>query len=238
MKRILIAGALALAAAGQAFAADLPPAPAPPPRAPAMYVPVAPPVYNWSGIYIGLNGGYGFGDSTWTVPASSGCVPCTTGSFSTDGFLIGGTAGVNFQAGAFVFGAEADLDWTDIKGTASTTICSCQTSNDWLSTVRGRAGFAMDRVLVFATAGGAFGDVKATSPGAGTESSTEIGWTGGGGVEVALTDNWTAKIEYLYVDLSNGSCTTTCMTTSAAPGSVTFTESLVRAGINFKFGGF
>jgi len=71
MKQMLFAGAMMLAATGSTLAADLPPSmPPPPPRAPAAYIPVAPPMYNWGGIYIGLNGGYGFGKSTWTVPAA------------------------------------------------------------------------------------------------------------------------------------------------------------------------
>src|SRR5208282_2667724 len=195
MKRILMAGAfLALAAGTQAMAADLPPPSAPPPRAPAMYVPTTAPVYNWGGLYVGINGGYGFGNSTWSTTG------LTTGNFSTDGFLVGGTIGANYQVSEFVFGVEADLDWTNITGSTSSTVCtSCQTSNDWLGTARGRLGFAADRVLFYGTGGAAFGNVQATvpPPGGGTDTSTEIGWTAGGGVEVAFAQNWTAKVEYL-----------------------------------------
>jgi len=236
MKRMLIAGALALAAAGQALAADLPPAPAPPPRAPATYVPVTAPIYNWGGVYVGINGGYGFGTSTWTFGAP--CVGgCATNTISPDGVLVGGTIGANFQASQFVFGVEADADWSDITGTTSATdpVCpNCKTSNDWLGTVRGRAGYAFDRVLVFVTGGGAFGDVKATPAAASATDSTEFGWTAGGGLEYAMTENFTAKVEYLYVDLSNGSCTTACGPPPST-AAVSFTESLVRAGLNFKF---
>ncbi len=247
MKRILIAGALALVAGGQALAADLPQAapPPPPPRAPAVYVPTVVPTYNWGGVYLGINGGYGFGTSEWTLTGLS------SGSFDTKGFLAGGQIGANFQAGWFVGGIEADLDWTDINGNsvggggtlgasiplpATTTF---QTKNDWLGTARVRAGVAADRVLVFVTGGAAFGNVIAgpsvAIPGhPANNSSTEFGWTAGGGVEVALAQNWTAKVEYLYVDLANGSCTTACGSPTPAPA-VTFKESLIRAGVNFKF---
>jgi outer membrane immunogenic protein len=231
MKRIFVAGAFALAVGGQALAADLPPAPMPPPRAPATYVPTPIPLYNWGGIYIGVNGGYGFGDSTWGAPAS-------TGSFNTTGFLAGGTLGFNYQFGAFVLGIEGDGDWTNLSGSTSggacgTSLSGCQTSAEWLATVRGRAGYAFDRVLVYGTAGGAGGNITAKTS-VTSNTSDEFGWTAGGGIEFAFAPNWTAKAEYLFVDLQNGSCGTACAAAGTA-SSVSFTESLVRAGVNFKF---
>lgn len=242
MKRMLYAGALLLAAASPSLAADLPVA-APPPQAPATYVP-APPPFSWSGIYIGINGGYGFGNSEWD---SNAAIPFTgSGNFDVKGGLVGGTLGANFQTGAFVFGIEGDGDWTDISGSTSGGGCApntCQTSNDWLATLRGRVGFAVNRVLLYGTAGGAAGDVKATfTPAVGTGLSTdnsEFGWTAGAGIEFALTDSVTAKVEYLFVDLGKGSldCSVaTCGVTTTIPAS--FDASLVRGGINFKFSPF
>jgi len=246
MKRMLFAGAVALTAATPAFAADLPQPAAPPPQAPAAYIPPAPPIYNWGGVYVGLNGGYGFGNSNWGDPVDSG-------DFSISGGLVGGTIGANFQTGQFVYGIEADGDWSDIKGSstpsAATAFCTAatffpctyQTSNDWLATVRGRVGYAFDRVLLYATAGGAFGNVKAMetdATGSGSSSSTEFGWAAGAGVEYALTDSITAKVEYLFVDLSSGSCTPTCLGTVTTTAPVSFDASLIRGGLNFKFGGF
>src|SRR6478752_2007136 len=109
MKSMIIAGAIALGGLGPVIAADLPPAP-PPPRAPAAYVP-APPVYSWSGIYIGINGGYGFGQVNWLNPNTA-----TSGNFNANGGFIGGTLGANFQASALVFGVEGDVDWSRING--------------------------------------------------------------------------------------------------------------------------
>jgi outer membrane immunogenic protein len=105
MKRIFMAGALALAIGGPALAADLPQPMPPPPRAPATYVPVAVPYYNWGGIYFGINGGYAFGTSKWSATGRST-------SFNPTGAVVGGTLGANFQAGAFVFGVEGDLDYS------------------------------------------------------------------------------------------------------------------------------
>lgn len=250
MKRMLFAGAVAFAAATPTFAADLPQPAAPPPQAPAAYIPPAPPVYNWGGIYVGINGGYGFGNSDWNADSTSGFPG--TGSFNVTGPLVGGTIGANFQTGQFVFGVEADGDWSDIKGSASMACgadtCSFQTSNDWLATLRGRVGYAFDRVLLYGTAGGAAGSVKTTFTDttvgfSASSSSTEFGWTAGAGVEFALTDNITAKLEYLFVDLSNGtfSCAAGVCTGAGGPAlsiPVSFDASLVRAGLNFKFNPF
>jgi outer membrane immunogenic protein len=254
MKRILLAGTFALAAASPTLAADLPQAPPPLPQAPAAYVPAPLPVYDWAGVYVGINGGYAFGNSNWSATPGFGSGVLGSGNFNTSGGLVGGTVGANFQSGQFVFGLEADLDWTDIQGSTTASDCTaaaapaatgtCQTSNDWLGTVRGRVGYAFDRVLVYGTAGGAFGDVKSsfTAPGVATIStdSTEWGWTAGLGVEVGITPNITAKVEYLYVDLSSGALSCPAATCGGAVVSVpvSFDASLVRAGLNFKFNPF
>jgi outer membrane immunogenic protein len=235
MKRILLAGAFALAAATPSFAADLPQPMPPAPQAPAAYVPAPLPGYDWTGIYVGINGGYGFGSSNWTSGALS------TGSFDTNGGLAGGTIGANFQTGQFVFGIEGDVDWAGISGTSALGVCgattTCDTKSDWLGTVRGRVGYAFDRVMVYGTAGGAFGNIEAGPSSAGTlDSSIEFGWTAGAGVEVGITPYLTAKVEYLYVDLADGTCSAACAPTP--PASVSFDTSLVRAGLNFKFNPF
>src|SRR5271169_2701432 len=111
MKKILLSTAALVAfTSGSALAADLPPAPLPPPVA---YIP--PPVYNWSGFYIGINSGGAFGNSNWTDGNNPNGVT-STGDFNSSGFLIGGTAGGNYQVGAGVFGVEGDFDYSTIKG--------------------------------------------------------------------------------------------------------------------------
>jgi outer membrane immunogenic protein len=234
MKRILMAGVLALAAGSQAFAADLPPPMAPPPRAPAAYIPAPSPAYNWSGFYIGINGGYGFGNSDWTGPAFA----APSGNFSTSGAIGGGTVGVNYQWGQFVVGLEGDYDWQNVRGSLTSGVCaaaSCDTASDWVATFRGRAGWAFDRVMVYATGGGAALNVQASQAALPWASSTELGWTAGGGVEAAITDNLTAKVEYLYV---GGLPSLSCATASCGipgPAAISFNESMVRVGLNYKF---
>jgi outer membrane immunogenic protein len=204
-----------------------------------MYVPTTVPVYNWGGIYYGINGGYGIGSTEWTDPLNGAG---TTGSFNTSGFVVGPTIGFNYQVDAFVLGAEGDFDYSSIDGKSTAPFCgalTCETKNTWLGTVRARIGYAMDRVLFYGTAGGAFGNIQA-GVGGGFDSSTKVGWTAGAGVETALADNWTARIEYLYVDLENGSCNTALNCGFDAPGvpandTVKFTTSLIRLGVDYKF---
>jgi outer membrane immunogenic protein len=247
MRRITGILAVVIGLGGSALAADLPPSP---PRVPAAYVPAVLPVYNWTGFYVGINGGWGWGNAKFTAnPVAA--FPGTTGSRSDNGGVVGGTLGANFQAGAFVFGFEGDWDYSAINTGTTASICtfsgSCQTGNNWLATARGRAGYAADRVLLYATAGGAFANVQTNFNGT-TTSHTQSGWTAGGGIEWAFADNWTAKVEYLYVNLGNGSVnciTPACIAASTSiafpagapiPVSVGLTENLIRAGVNFKFG--
>ena len=239
MKRVLIAAALAIGAAAPVLAADLPPPVAPPPRAPA-FVPAIP-VFTWTGIYIGANAGYGFGSSSWSTPAGS------VGSFSLNGPLAGGTLGGNYQFGQFVVGAEGDFDWQNLRGASASGICApaaiggCAVSSNWLATIRARGGYAMDRVLLYVTGGGAFANIRPSTGSLPYGGGTEAGWTAGGGVEYAITDNWTAKAEYLYASFQKATCnSSSCSVGNAvvpglAPASVSFRENIVRAGVNYKF---
>jgi outer membrane immunogenic protein len=213
---------LGLAAAPSARAADLSVAPLY--KAPPV---VAPTAYNWSGIYVGANGGGGWGTSNWD----------SAGSFNVSGVVVGGTAGGNWQMGHAVIGLEGDVDWSNLKGSTTSAACpaGCTTSNDWLATVRGRAGYAFDRFLPYVTGGLAVGDVKASTPALTGATQTSTGWTAGGGVEFALTSNWTAKAEYLHVDLGNMNCGFNCGT--VAGNSVSLKSDVVRGGVNFRFGG-
>src|SRR5580658_7689362 len=199
--RKFVAGCFAFGAlfgAQCAFAADLSLAPLY--KAPPAQVTQA---YNWTGFYIGANGGGGWGHSYWDANATG---------MNLSGAQVGGTAGYNWQSGNAVFGLEGDLDWSNLKGSATTTLCpfGCNTSDTWLSTVRGRAGYAFGSVLPYVTGGLAVGDIRAGFPGFATASTTNAGWTVGGGIEVALPGNWSAKAEYLHVDLGRFDCGIDC----------------------------
>ncbi len=195
MKRLVLAGLGALAVVtmmGAANAADLPRRHAMPAKAPAYEAP-----YNWTGFYVGINGGGGFGRSDFSAPFP-------TGSFDTSGALVGGTIGYNIQMGQTVFGLEGDIDWSNIRGSAACAGTTCETRNNWLGTVRGRLGYAFNRFMPYVTGGLAVGDIKSSIAGVGDAEETKTGWTVGGGVEAAIAGPWTAKVEYLYVDLGRG----------------------------------
>ena len=186
--------------------------------------------YNWTGLYAGINAGYGFGTSTWSISSTANNKP--------KGFLAGGTLGYNWQSGAIVYGIEGDFDWSNVKDTVDCAVgVVCGTSSNWLTTFRGRVGYAFDRWLPYVTAGGAYGNVKATTSApfmglAASTSSSQFGWTVGAGLEYAFLGNWSAKFEYLYVDLGS-------FNTGPAPivNNVSFKENIVRVGLNYKFSG-
>jgi outer membrane immunogenic protein len=187
------------------------------------------------------------------------------------GFIGGGQAGYNWQTGAFVLGVETDFDGTTVSksfnsvgtpfGPTLTGIAggdfltvNGKTSLSWLGTTRGRVGFVAtpdNRLMIYATGGVAYGggstsfnafDSGTGSFWSGSPSSTRVGWTIGGGVEYALTNNITIKGEYLYADLGSSSFTTTGNGASAiffpgvyVSGKVDYTASIFRAGVNYKF---
>ena len=212
MNRILAAVLLG-ASATTAMAADLPvPGPLPPP------VPYVYPAYNWSGFYLGINGGYAFGSSTTSGALSSPVVvngttiaagtPISSSSFNTGGVLLGATAGGNWQFSSFVIGAEGDLGFTNLRGsTTSTSLnipctgCSIQATS--LGTIRARAGFAWDRFLFYGTGGLAYGQLEAGA----SANGWNVGWTAGAGVEGCHYRSLDREIEYLYVDLGSAPCT-------------------------------
>ena len=222
MKRILLAGAGVLAMASLANAADLPR---------QMYTKAPPPMvapyYNWTGFYVGINGGGAWGTSSWD----------STGSFDVSGGMIGGTVGYNWQTGPWVFGLEGDIDWADVNGSTNRFGCvsaNCSSKNTWLGTARGRLGYAFDRFMPYITGGAAFGDVDATSPGATGASSTQVGWVAGAGLEFAVVNNVTAKVEYLHYDLGSFTCGLNCGN-GFINDSVSFHADAIRGGVNLRF---
>ncbi len=230
MKKLAVIAA-AVAALGfvtSAYAADMP-------AKMAYKAPMAPPpiVWNWTGFYVGINGGGGWARSTQTDTAGT-----TSGSYNQSGALVGGTIGYNWQMTNWVLGIEADWDWANINGNVTTANCTngtCFTNLRSFGTVRPRLGYAWDRWLVYATGGLAWGDIKVgqdSCAGALTicGNKTEAGWTVGGGVEVYVMPKWSIKAEYLYADFGNHT-----YYTPVIPVSATEKVNIFRGGINYHF---
>jgi outer membrane immunogenic protein len=165
---------------------------------------------SWAGPYLGGNLGY-----AWGSVANNPTKP--------SGFVGGVQAGYNWRNGSWVFGIEGDIQATG----AEETFAPWKFSNPWFGTVRGRAGYLFDNVLFFGTGGLAFGELRANTFGV-SESHTNAGWTLGAGAEMEFAPQWTAKIEYLYVDLANSNF----VITGASNG---YRFGLIRAGVNYHF---
>ena len=206
MNRILLAAACMAASCTALQAGDL----GYPQRRPYT---VAQPLdaYSWAGPYLGGNLGYGWGSVTNNPARPSG-------------FNGGITGGINFQSNAFVIGLEADLQASG----ADDTFAPWKFSNPWFGTVRGRVGYAFGNVLVYGTGGLAFGGLRAETVSGLSESRMTAGWTAGVGAEYGFAPNWSAKIEYLYVDLSDSRFTIT----GAQNG---YEFGLIRLGVNYRF---
>ncbi|MEX0590627.1 MAG: outer membrane protein [Xanthobacteraceae bacterium] len=234
MRALQLTGASLLAlmiAATPTVAADMPARVA---KAPAS---VAAPLFNWTGFYAGVQGGYGWGDTEHTQ------APASTGEFDLEGWAGGGTIGYNWQfAGPWVLGLEADISWSNIDASAGPgnvgnfgcgTASGCKTEVDWFGTARVRLGPTFDRLFAYVTGGFAYGRVHAELSGIAifNRTDTRTGWTAGGGLEYAFAPNWSAKVEYLFIDLGSFNYCRTC--TPDVNASAEF--HLVRAGLNYRF---
>jgi outer membrane immunogenic protein len=192
-----------MAASGVALAADMPARGPVPYSAPASY-------YNWGGLYAGVNAGYGWGH-------------VTNSSIDPSGVFGGGQVGYNWQNGQFVLGAETDIQ----ASAADDTFAPWKFSNPWFGTLRGRAGYALNNILFYGTGGLAYGGLTGQLNGL-DENKTLVGWTGGLGMEVGFNQKWSAKAEYLYMDLGDRLYTVTGTNNG-------LTNNLLRFGINYHF---
>jgi outer membrane immunogenic protein len=206
------------------------------PHRPSLYKAPLELPFSWTGFYAGINAGYAWGQSSWSDPA----VGANSGNFNTGGGLVGGQLGYDWQLGALVLGIETDANWMGVQGSTAGSggVCAldgggqCQTKQTWLGTTRARIGYAFDRWLPYITGGAAYGNIQAVQP-TGTATNTNVGWTVGGGLEYGINRNWSAKIEYLHVDL--GTATFMGAASGTPTLSVPATDELVRAGINYHW---
>jgi outer membrane immunogenic protein len=245
MKRILFTTVSlgVLAAVSPALAADL----GVYTKAPA----VASPIYDWTGVYFGAFGGGGFGNHNIDNGSAAGGnvngVTNFAANYASQGGLGGGEIGYNWQSGNIVFGVEGDVFSSEIKGndiataaTFTTVSSSDATSLRWGATARARAGFAVDRLMLFFTGGLAYGDFSHTDTALtggkiDNFTFTRSGLTAGAGIAYALTNNVLGKFEYRYYNFDTFNRATP--TNGVASYSVTNTYSVVTLGLDFKFGG-
>lgn len=207
--------------------------------APVAATPVYPTL--WTGLTFGLHGGYGWGEAN-----AATLVPGLDGG-DIDGGIAGAQIGYSWQTGSWVFGVEGDFAWSGIKGSDSTPVdvlgdpgvARLEGEINWLSTVRGRVGYAPDRWQIYATGGVAFADFDGVSNVTvggfpfyeASASKTHVGWTIGAGVDYALTDNWRLGLEYKYLDFGDETYTFP----ASDPIDVDFNFHSVTARLNYKF---
>lgn len=220
----------ALSFAPAAGAADLGPyrPPAPQPEYDAGPVDYSPPRYNWSGLYLGINGGYGWGESSMSYD------DYTLSTSAPEGFMGGATLGYNWHIpGGLLVGIEGDVGYMD---SGEENDGGGYRYGQWWGTLRGRTGFTFDRTLFYATAGVAFMDVDEVSLGGASgetawHENIDTGWVVGGGIEHALTQNISLKLEYLHMDFGDYEG----YSSSSEGFSFDNQTDVVRAGLNFKF---
>lgn len=166
--------------------------------------------YSWAGPYLGGNLGYSWGsvDNNPTKPS---------------GFVGGVQGGYSFQTGPWVYGLEGDIQATG----ADDTFAPWKFSNPWFGTLRGRVGYALNNILFYGTAGLAYGELSGELNSL-DENKTLVGWAGGAGMEVGFNPRWSAKVEYLYMDLGDRAYTITGVNNALQ-------SNLLRFGINYHF---
>ncbi len=223
----ILAFTAAAGLAGAASAADI--YQAPPPITTPIYTPM--PAFTWTGAYIGLQGGYDWNHAS--TESGSNTYPA-----NLNGGIAGVYGGYNWQtASNWVFGIDASINYDWANGSATTggpLPVANSAGPNWKGLIRGRIGYAWDRFMVYGTAGGAVAGYKATTTGPdGAGSATPWGWTVGGGVEMAVTDNVVARLDYSYQDY--GTFTATGTGTFAGGVPVSMTSHSVMAGIAVKF---
>ena len=237
--KALVAGAVGLltvSVAGAAVAADLPA---------RVYTKAPPPVvvYNWSGCYLGGNGGGIWSRNNWSLPDMGG-LPVS--AHDVDSWLGGIQGGCNYQfSGNWVIGIQADYDWSDGTGSGPHAtgggILTDQSHISGLGSVTGRVGYAWDRFLGYVKGGGAWERdsylqfTTATGAPFATSSETRDGWTVGVGGEYAFTQNFTGFVEYDYYDFGTNTLTFTTILGTLPHISIRETQSVVKAGLNWKF---
>jgi len=230
----LMVGVAALG--GTAFAADLPSRSTPP-----VFVP-PPPVFTWTGFYVGGQIGYEWGTSSTTATNYATGAVIGQPDYNPSGVVGGIHHGYNYQISHFVIGYEGDINGASYQGSGlnNTGTILHATNIPFEHSIRGRVGVAWDRTLFFATGGMAFANLQNTSTNtfngfSDTFNNTSVGWTVGGGAEYAITNNWSVRAEYRHTDYGNISEFEVFSTGSIYSVTKHETDNKVQIGFSYKF---
>lgn len=240
MRHMFLAGVALVALTSVASAADLPR------KSPPIQPIIAVPAFSWTGFYVGANAGYGIGTNTQSNSLVGRTPVAARIVGDPDGFIGGGQIGYNYQfQNNIVVGFEADFQGTTLETNRSNVFgTTAQGSLDYFGTARARVGYAfggtnslLDRTLLYVTGGFAYGNNTLSLANYRSPSSTQFGYVVGGGLEYAVTNNWTVKLEGLYVDLGRDNYTFT-NANPVIPAVSTRNQlefGVIRAGVNYKF---
>jgi outer membrane immunogenic protein len=239
LRRLLIATSGLIALAGSAVAADMPLKAAP--------LPAPVPVFSWTGFYIGAQVGWAGAHDDASI-VNPGVPVAINLPFTVDmnGVIGGGHIGYNLQFGHWVWGIEGTVDGADLNKTFTVGICPlfCGTATTDLGlqgSIRGRLGYAFDRLLVYGTGGAAIADITntydTTAFGGGFASieQTRVGWTAGAGLEYALDNNWSVRTEYRFSDFGKVVDTSTVAFFPATNLNRHVTQNQVQFGASYRF---
>lgn len=235
MKKFLLSTAalVALAIATPAAAADMAA------RMPMKAPPMVAPIWNWTGFYVGVNGGYGWGRNNWNLVSP---VVGNEGSFNFDGATVGGQIGYNWQVGQWVFGLEAQGNWADLTGSRISLIgvpaTTIGTNVDAFGLFTGRLGYAFDNVLLYAKGGAAVQSIDFTQSnitGAVATNQTRWGGVVGAGLEYGFSPNWSVAFEYNHIFRTSRDVP--FATIPASVDRIRLDTDLFTGRINYRFGG-
>ena len=246
MPRFLVSCCATLLMVGSAVAADIPA------RSRVSSPVMAPsPYYNWNGFYIGGHVGYGWGskdivDGPSVLTNFSGIAGTPLANYDVDGAIGGGQIGWNWQAGHWLFDIEADISASGMKGSGPVSILAvplvgvaASTDINFLATVTGRFGYAWNNWLWYAKGGWAYVDEDHSATAFGalfTTGDSRSGWTVGTGIEWGFANNWSAKVEYNYMDFGDKDITLTNAVFGSAVVNVDQQIHAIKFGINYRFG--
>jgi len=243
MKRMLLSAValLALGSAAPALAADLPA------HAYAKAPDMIPAAYDWSGVYVGLNGGWGTANRCFDSITPTGALIANDGCHNTSGGFAGAQAGYRWQLSSWVFGFEAQGDWASLKGSNAGIVSSPNVDRsriDAFGLFTGQVGYAWNTVLLYFKGGGAVIADRNDILSAGTVIATSSGenrWGGtvGGGIEFSFAPNWSAALEYNHLFVANNNTNFTNLATGAFVSSdrIRGDADLVSVRVNYRWGG-